>query len=110
MGMEAAEVYLWGTRIGVVAVDDGDMIPRFQHVPDFLDSQVEVSPLMMPLRDQVYAFPELAQSEAFKGLPGLLADSLPDKFGNAVLDAWLSENGRGLKSRHRKFMGQKGLQ
>lgn len=91
--MEAADVFLWGTHVGVVALTDGEPLPKFQYMPDFIDSGIELSPLKMPLSADVYSFPELSRSEAFNGLPGLLADSLPDKFGNAVLDAWLVEEG-----------------
>ena len=48
---------------------------------------------MMPLSRQIYTFPDLPQV-SFHGLPGMLADALPDKFGNAVIDAWLAAQGR----------------
>ena len=93
--MTAAEVYLWGTRIGVVLFDGG--IGRFEYDKGFLRSGIEVSPLVMPLSSQVYSFPELSRV-SFHGLPGLLADSLPDKFGNAVIDTWLRRQGRAPES------------
>lgn len=92
--MEAADVFLWGTHIGVVTLMDGELLPKFQYMPDFIDSGIELSPLKMPLGADVYSFPELSRVEAFNGLPGLLADSLPDKFGNSVLDVWLAEEGK----------------
>lgn len=92
--MEVADVMLWGSRIGVVAVGNDSPVPHFQYDKAFLDFGIQVAPLVMPLASSDYAFPELARSETFKGLPGLLADSLPDKFGNAVLDAWLADQGR----------------
>lgn len=88
-----AEVRLWGTRIGAVALDDGADAASFQYDRDFLGSGIEVAPLMMPLAPRVYAFPALAP-ESFRGLPGLLADALPDRFGNALVDAWLAAQGR----------------
>jgi serine/threonine-protein kinase HipA len=88
-----AEVILWGTRIGVVELPDGTTTATFQYDPDFLRSGIEVSPLVMPLRAAPYSFPALAQ-QSFHGLPGLLADSLPDKYGNALIDAWLATQGR----------------
>ncbi len=88
-----AEVILWGTRIGVVELPDGDRIASFQYDPDFLQSGIEVSPLVMPLREAPYSFPGLPL-QSFRGLPGLLADSLPDKYGNALIDAWLANQGR----------------
>ena len=88
-----AEVRLWGSLIGAVAYQDGATAARFQYNPEFLDSGIEVSPLTMPLGSTVYSFPELSQ-RSFHGLPGLLADSLPDTFGNAVINAWLASTGR----------------
>lgn len=90
---ELAEVHLWGTRIGVVALERGSIFASFQYDPAFLASGIEVSPLMMPLAPTPYSFPELAV-ETFRGLPGLLADSLPDKFGEALIRAWLATQGR----------------
>ncbi|WP_221029313.1 type II toxin-antitoxin system HipA family toxin [Actomonas aquatica] len=88
-----AEVRLWGTTIGAVALEPGDEVAAFQYAPAFLRSGIEVAPLMMPLRERPYVFPELSR-QSFHGLPGLLADALPDKFGNALIDAWLATQGR----------------
>jgi serine/threonine-protein kinase HipA len=88
-----AEVLLWGRRIGAVSLDRDASTAVFQYEPEFVRSGIEVSPLVMPLATAPYAFPELA-SQTFKGLPGLLADSLPDKYGNALFDAWLASQGR----------------
>jgi serine/threonine-protein kinase HipA len=91
--MTLAEVILWGTTIGTVMFDDTTGLGSFEYDKDFLKSGIEVSPITMPLSTRVYTFPEL-KKESFHGLPGLLSDSLPDKFGNAVIDAWLAEQGR----------------
>ena len=88
-----AEVKLWGTTIGAVVLEDAQRIASFQYDPTFADSGIQIAPLMMPLGNQVYSFPALSQT-SFHGLPGLLADSLPDKFGNALIDAWLARQGR----------------
>lgn len=88
-----AEVKLWGKTIGAVALEEGSDVASFQYADDFARSGIEVSPLQMPLSDQVYTFPALPR-QSFHGLPGLLADSLPDKFGNAVIDEWLARQGR----------------
>jgi len=88
-----AEVRLWGRRIGAVALADGERTAAFEYAPAFAGSGIEVAPLTMPLSDRVYRFPELA-FETFHGLPGLLADSLPDKFGTRLIDAWLARQGR----------------
>ena len=94
--MTLAEVKLWGTRIGAVKWvtgrnDIGHSV--FEYDKDFIHSGMQVSPIMMRLGDKKYTFPQL-NNKAFKGLPGLLADSLPDKFGNALIDAWLVRQGR----------------
>ncbi|RPH92074.1 MAG: type II toxin-antitoxin system HipA family toxin [Lysobacterales bacterium] len=88
-----AWVRLWGKTIGAVLLNDGEDVASFEYDPGFVSSGIEVSPLVMPLSTRVYAFPELAK-ETFRGLPGLLADSLPDRFGNALIDTWLATQGR----------------
>jgi serine/threonine-protein kinase HipA len=88
-----ASVRLWGTTIGAVSLEDDRRDAVFQYAPGFLTSGIEVAPLTMPLAPQPYVFPGL-NPLTFHGLPGLLADSLPDKFGNAVIDAWLASQGR----------------
>jgi len=88
-----ATVRLWGTDIGYVSLPEGEQLASFDYDRDFLRSGIELSPIRMPLSPQVYSFPELA-FRSFRGLPGLLADSLPDKFGNAVIDTWLATQGR----------------
>jgi serine/threonine-protein kinase HipA len=91
--MTLAEVRLWGRTIGAVSLEDGGRFAAFQYDPAFASSGIEVSPLTMPLHERVYVFPDLP-AQAFHGLPGLLADSLPDRFGNALIDAWLATQGR----------------
>src|SRR5215472_5430705 len=88
-----AEVRLWGRTIGAVSLEDGARAAAFQYDPAFVSSGIQVSPLVMPLASQVYQFPALPQI-SFHALPGLLADSLPDRFGNALIDAWLATQGR----------------
>ncbi|MBL9160876.1 MAG: type II toxin-antitoxin system HipA family toxin [Verrucomicrobiales bacterium] len=88
-----AEIRLWGKPIGAVSLDDGETTARFAYDPSFLRSKIEVAPLMMPLSERIYTFPSL-NPESFHGLPGLLADALPDKFGNALINAWLIRQGR----------------
>jgi len=88
-----AAVKLWGSTIGAVALEDGANIAVFEYNPEFLQSGIEVAPLTMPLADRIYQFPSLP-ARTFHGLPGLLADSLPDRFGNALINAWLATQGR----------------
>ena len=91
--MTTARVVLWGRDIAAVTWDDTKDIGVFQYLPEFVESGIQVAPLTMRLAEGTFEFPSLAK-ETFKGLPGLLADSLPDKFGNAVIDAWLTTQGR----------------
>ena len=95
--MTRAIVNLWGRQIGAVRWDDSRQLGVFEYTPEFIGSGIEVAPLTMPLRSGVYDFPGLPL-ETFKGLPGFLADSLPDKFGNAVINRWLAEQGRTAES------------
>jgi len=91
--MTTAVVSLWGTRIGAVTLPAGEQVASFEYDPDFLRSGIELSPIAMPLGRQLYRFPALSM-QSFHGLPGLLADCLPDKYGNALIDAWLATKGR----------------
>lgn len=91
--MNVATVRLWGRNIGAVSWDEEKEYASFQYDDKFAQSNIQIAPLYMPLSTDVYSFPSLSR-ETFHGLPGLLADSLPDKFGNAVIDAWLAQNGR----------------
>ncbi len=95
--MIVAEVKLWGRTIGVVAKIDESDYCTFRYEPSFISSGIELSPIMMPLSNQIYEFRTLSL-KTFKGLPGLLADSLPDKYGNAIINAWLTSEGRSLDS------------
>ena len=84
---------LWGRTIGAVSLEQGARIAAFQYAPAFLASGIELAPITMPLAPRVYQFPSLPEA-SFHGLPGLLADSLPDKFGHALIDTWLATQGR----------------
>lgn len=92
--MSTATVILWGTPIGYVSMDHGERFARFEYDPDFAAMGIEVAPLMMPAKARhIYQFPELP-SRSFHGLPGMLADSLPDRYGNRLIDVWLAQTGR----------------
>jgi serine/threonine-protein kinase HipA len=88
-----AEVRLWGRTIGAVSLVEGEDVASFEYAADFAQSGIQVAPIVMPLSQRVYRFPALSRT-TYLGLPGLLADSLPDKFGNALIDAWLASQGR----------------
>ncbi|PIZ21349.1 MAG: toxin HipA [Comamonadaceae bacterium CG_4_9_14_0_8_um_filter_57_21] len=88
-----AEVRLWGKTIGAVSKQDGQDVASFEYDAAFAQSGIQLAPIVMPLSRRVYRFAELSRP-TFHGLPGLLADSLPDRFGNALIDAWLATQGR----------------
>ena len=91
--LTVAAVTLWDTRIAAVSIGPGARYATFQYDPAFVRSGIEIAPAQMPLRAQPYSFPGLPQ-DAFSGLPGLLADSLPDRWGTALVNAWLASQGR----------------
>ena len=92
-------VVLWGSTVGAVTWLEDRETGVFQYAPEFLGSGIQLSPLMMPLSEFPYEFPALARN-TFKGLPGLVADSLPDKWGNVIIDTWLAFQGRNAASFH----------
>jgi len=92
-----AEIWLWGNRVGAVALDS--QVGVFEYDADFLKLGLDIAPVTMPLEEArrgntLHSFPAL-NPETFKRLPGLLADALPDKFGQAIVDTWLARQGRG---------------
>ncbi|MGA9396915.1 MAG: type II toxin-antitoxin system HipA family toxin [Anaerolineaceae bacterium] len=95
--MTNAKVLLWERLIGAVTWVDDRQVGVFQYDPNFVRSGIQLSPLMMPLSEYPYEFPALPK-DTFWGLPGLLADSIPDKFGNAMIDEWLASIGRAKES------------
>lgn len=93
MPATTAEVLLWDRPVGALAWDAARRVGTFEYAFDFLGSGIELAPLVMPLRAGTFAFPGLPE-RSFKGLPGMLADSLPDRFGNLLIDQWLASQGR----------------
>ena len=94
--MTTAEVHLWGRRIGAVSIDrDSGPAVRFEYDGDFVDSGVgiEPAPLEMKRGRRIYSFPD-DSPRTFRGLPGMLVDCLPDKFGTSLLDRWFAEQGK----------------
>ena len=91
-------VFLWGQKMGAAAWDDSRKTVFFEYDPQFKKSGLEAAPLMMPLQGrQIYSFPTLSE-ETFQGLPGMLADSLPDYFGNQIINSYLRAHGRAENS------------
>ena len=96
--VDVATVQLWGQMVGAVRWDARLGLGVFEYAPEFIASGLEPSPLRMPLRRGQYDFPAVKKSEDFQGLPGLLADVLPDHWGTGLYRLWLAERGRSLES------------
>ncbi len=99
--MNAAYVKIWDQVVGAVAWDEAAGIASFEYEPAFAARGIELAPFSMPIAQspRVFSFRELRKKpsgelDTFKGLPGLLADSLPDRYGTSVIDAWLAQQGR----------------
>jgi serine/threonine-protein kinase HipA len=88
------EVRIWGQRVGAVALDERLGYYAFAYEPAWRRAGIELAPLTLPLGDRrsVFLFPSLPDA-TFHRLPGMLADALPDDFGNALIDAWMAEHG-----------------
>lgn len=108
--MTVAKVQLWGRDIGAVSWNADREVAYFEYEPAFRKSGIEVSPVAMPLSDEIYGFTGLAK-ESFYGLPGMLADSLPDKYGKALIDAWLASQGRAVLNPVERlcYVGSRGM-
>lgn len=118
--MQVAEVKIWGTLAGAVAWDDESGYATFEYDPKFKQTGWDLAPLKMPVSDSrnQYSFPELRKNkdslhDAFKGLPGLLADALPDRYGNQLINLWLVQQGRAQDSMNPVemlcFIGTRGM-
>jgi serine/threonine-protein kinase HipA len=114
--MNTAYVNLWNNLVGAVAWNSERGTATFQFEPSFITGDLDLAPLKIPLREvrgQPVNFPELRSTFAFKGLPGLLADSLPDRYGNALMNTWLAKNGRPSDSLNPVemlcFIGKRGI-
>ncbi len=118
--VDAAEVWIWGQLVGAVRWDEANQLASFQFDQKFLSKNIDLSPLKMPIHqgNRIHRFPELRKAKdeqvaTFKGLPGLLADSLPDRYGNQLIEVWLSQNGRAANSMNPVeqlcFIGARGM-
>jgi serine/threonine-protein kinase HipA len=99
--ISTAFINIWNKRVGAIAWDSKAELGSFEYDKDFYKNNWDLSPIKMPLdasRNRIFSFPELRGNKTFKGLPGLLADILPDKYGNALINTWLSRNGRATDS------------
>ncbi len=111
-----AFINIWNKRVGAIAWDVDTELASFEFESSFLTNKWDLSPLKMPIAGaerRVFSFPELRGTTTFKGLPGLLADVLPDKYGNSLINAWLSRNGRPTDSMNPVellcFIGKRGM-
>lgn len=111
----SAIVKIWGKTAGAISWDSSRLIGSFQYNPKFLAEGIDLSPILMPIQNgsTVYSFPEFSRNETFKGLPGLIADVLPDKYGNQLINSWLAKNNRPENSMNPIeqlcFIGQRGM-
>lgn len=99
--VDVAEVKIWNQLVGAVQWNDQQKLASFEFAPEFIRKGWDLSPVKMPISNgtRIYRFPELRRAkdsveDTFKGLPGLLADSLPDKYGNKLINRWLEKNNR----------------
>ena len=91
-----ATIRLWGQPVGAVNWNPDRGVAIFAYTSAFAQTGLDVAPLQMPLTGgaaRVYSFPAL-NPDTYHGLPGLLADSLPDRFGNQLINTWLATQGR----------------
>jgi len=114
--VKTAYINIWGKRVGAISWDAEQRLGSFEYEPNFLGLSLDLAPLMMPIKGakgRVFSFLAFRDSATFKGLPGLLADSIPDKYGNALINAWLTRNGRPVNSMNPVellcFIGKRGM-
>jgi len=118
--VDAAEIKIWNQLVGAVRWDEATQLASFEFSPTFLSKRIDLSPVKMPLTNgsRIYRFPELRTQredsyDTFKGLPGLLADALPDRYGNQLMNIWLNQQGRPENSMNPVeqlcFMGERGM-
>lgn len=112
----AAFVNMWNKRVGAISWDSSTGTGYFEFEPSFLKLNLEISPLKMPAAGssrKIFSFPELRDIPSFRGLPGLMADMLPDRYGNALINAWLARRGRPANSLNPVeilcFIGKRGM-
>jgi serine/threonine-protein kinase HipA len=110
-----AFVYIWSKRVGAIAWDPETGVGTFEYDATFVKSGLDLAPILMPITQgqYLYQFPENRDNSTFKGLPGLLADVLPDKYGSALINTWLANKGRPTNSLNPVetlcFIGERGM-
>jgi serine/threonine-protein kinase HipA len=102
--IDRATIKIWGETVGAVLWIENEQVATFEYAPSFIRKGYELAPLKMPLQEGIiYSFPELrptniTSENTFHGLPGLLADVLPDRYGNQLINNWLAQQGRAENS------------
>ena len=111
-----AYINIWNKRVGAIAWNENTGIATFEYQPSFFENEWDLSPLKMPMdgaAKKIFSFSELRDLITFKGLPGLLADVLPDKYGSSLINVWLAQNGRPANSMNPVellcFIGKRGM-
>jgi serine/threonine-protein kinase HipA len=89
-----AFISIYGKRVGAVAWDPNRGLASFEYDPAFRLDLLPIAPIRMPSKGRIYSFPEFRDNETFRGMPGLLADALPDRYGKELINAWLARQGR----------------
>jgi serine/threonine-protein kinase HipA len=110
--MEVALVKYREYDVGAISFNTETGLGFFEYNPKFIRTGIELSPITMPLSDKIYSFPE-ADPATFKGLPGMIADSLPDDFGNAVMNGWIASQGKSVSDisplQRLQYAGKRGM-
>lgn len=88
------EVYLWGTKIGALGYEPNQTeFATFEYDKEFLKMGIEISPIYVSTKKTLYTFDNISY-RTFHGLPGFIADALPDKFGNQLIDQYFALKGQ----------------
>ena len=118
--MNTAFVKIWGELAGAVAWSDSDGFATFEYDSKFKTKGWDLAPLQMSVDagKSSFSFPALRKKadpalDTFKGLPGFLADVLPDRYGNELINLWLAQQGRPMNSMNPVellcFIGTRGM-
>jgi serine/threonine-protein kinase HipA len=118
--IRTAFVKIWDQTVGAIAWDENRGLANFEYGPNFIESSYDLAPIKIPIKsaNKIFSFPELRNSRngefnTFKGLPGLLSDVLPDKYGNQLINVWLAQEGRAENSMNPVeqlcFIGTRGM-
>ncbi len=108
-------VKIWGELAGVILWNEAEQVATFEYLPEFVASGIDLAPIKMPLsnRNRIFSFSELSKLYTFNGMPGLLADVLPDRYGNELIELWLARQGRARGSMNPieklSFIGTRGM-